>query len=445
MPPYYGRDINQLLNFAEGATPENFIGVYSGGPQTVSSPGGLHAGDYVAYNGQIYRWDGGRWLDAGGIGADIPIYFMNDPFANAEPAEWGKPFPLWGNGRVNSGAVPGLHTHVNQMQLLEVTAFMEINTELEIPLKDANDNPIMDPAIPPCSYMRRNSATTGGPDFVTDPVNTNIRWTDQNTASKAYIGNNASVTYNELENSLWSHVFRIEKTPQPHWVLRISYVQNRLTGSSGAVELTSDPRTVLVSIMGVPGAVTTTQSVTGGSAGVAGHYRVRKVFYPQQTPGSAGQYTYMAKPILLHDQAYVAPGATASIIYLTDTGGSGGTSLLDLTYVPMVRAFGDREWQQNRGTTETNYKASSLGVGCRCDGIWQGHVTGSGSAAQSIQHPDFDEYNSVTRLIRGSTFWYLEIYSYMNTSNVAGININATGSPDAWSRHFSVHTLGRIP
>ena len=409
-----------------------FLGVVWGG-ESFNMGGLAAAGSTAYYRGQFYRWDGGRWLDMKGIGADIPVHFSFDPFANAEPAEWGKPFPLWG-GNANGGGENVIFTasHLNQMQLIQVGAFMEMNTELEIPLIDDDGNPLLDPAVPPCSAMRWNDVNDT--DYVEDLGHATPDWTDANTSCAAYVGN-SDATDNEKEQRMFSHLFRIEKTPTPHWVLRIHYAWNRLT--LAGTPFISDQRTVLVQCIGPSSSNHASRTITSGSASTPGHYEITKCFWPDTAHGAVPSLIRANQPVLGIDEEYCPQNATTTF-WLTDDGTSGGVNQWSLSYVPFLYCFGDHYFDQDRGTAQAAYRASSIGMGCGNDGVWQDHFD-AGGGKLSIQHPDFDEYNMTSKLANNGTRWVLTVTNYDQTANAAGLTI---GGGSAVGRHVTVHAFG---
>lgn len=415
-----------------------FLGYYTSADTGQVFDNRFSAGDYMTYNGAYAYWDGARWLDQNGIGLDVSVAFSLDPFADAQPAEWGKPFPIWGVGTGASNPM-AFSSHINQQQLLEVTAFMEMNTELEIPLLDDDDNPIIDPAIPPSSYMRWLPLTNT--DYVTSPTSTLLAWSDQHTGVRAYVGNSDTAAYdNEDETPAWSHIFRLEKSPVPHWVLRINYAYNRIewAGTPRATDL----RTVVVSVIGAGVGVTTAQTIEVGSASTAGHYRVRKVFWPDQDPNAtASDHTRYAQPGLFYASAQVASGGSVSSIAIRS---GGGTNQLSLSYMPFVRPYAEKQFNVIHGATMQNWNACTLGVGAAMDGVWQDHFD-TAHAKLSIQHPDFDEYNAISVLKAGATYWSVDLYQYLDHNNCVGQAKTLAGGATGYSRHMPVWAYGRTP
>lgn len=334
------------------------------------------------FDGSYYFWDGSRWMVDGRV-VSIPVKFIADPFQSVYRGANAKPQSVWGTGFNSPTGNPiQLSSHIDQMRLVRITAFMAVNSTLEIPLIDSNDVTYCDPAMVPLCVSRYNRGSTNpNNDYVDDEDNTNILWTDFRQATRASEGIQTQ--------PLYSCTLKLEKEPTPHWVLVVGYTDN---------DTTSNNRSVLIHLVtNMAGGNYPTKEV--GSAGVAGHYKITNCFQ-STTFGGASDQGVANDPCLVRFEDYLAP-STPTTIYLTSDGTNTGSDLFQDSDPPLVIVFGHHLLATDAGSTESSWEPSTWGMGF--------NMTGTLSDGTSIRNANASDYKYYSDLRYASSRWAVTV------------------------------------
>lgn len=416
----------------------------SGGGEIASGP--PPNGTWYVYEGHYYAYSNGKWFDESGNNAWIPVWFVTTPFQNfsegvfAAPAA-GMPWPAWGTGNQVSDDPIALATHIEQMRGVLVMCYMDANSSVRIPIRDHDLGPdgqviygdsLLDPSIPPMPCFRFNTNATS--DIVNTPSSTTATWSSYSVGAR---GITAS------DNAQWSVTLTLEKDPQPHWVLNVGYTDNAGVGGSS--------RTFACWLVGVGAPIDYSgDDWEVGSAGVGGHYHIylpfdlvvagRQNFL--EDGGSIARTKFMQRTAFWNEE-YIAPNSNA-VVYLTDTGATGGGDVYATQVPPCVWVFGDDVLDQDRGTTVANLRMSSWGIGFVVDGYLteEDAAASPATSGRSIQTPSADEYCSVDYVgtYGASNEWGVNIYNLCNTLNI-NTNPRAPASGTG-NRHYVAFAFG---
>lgn len=301
----------------------------------------------------VFTWDPGAgvWRQAG-LGQKVDfIHFagIGDPRATqftVPESVAARPIPVWPRILSTGGPIPSYT--IQSMQWVRILAFVDVeNVVLEIPLRDSNDRPHFDPAVPPLPIMRR--ADDFSADYVGSPSTAGLKWYDWGCWSYPGWGG-----YNEARN-----IMLIPATdPVPHWVLRLN---NHYDGGSYTAGYGYN---FLIDLFGV-GMEPVTSPIEVGSSGVFGHYKV-------STPWGVQNFNATSQLTDLNGRKF-GTGAidvahpNTSAFYMT-TGGSAGTSAGTslFTDLPAVMVQGHADLGVSvAGSAETAWKPETWGMGFR--------------------------------------------------------------------------------
>jgi len=419
-----------------------------GGALTVPPGGTIPSGPpangaWYVYEGHYYYYSNGNWFDESGNNAWIPVWFTTSPFQNFTEGVFaasaaGMPWPAWGTGNQVADDPIALATHIEQMRGVLVMCFMAVNSSVRIPIRDHDLGPdgqviygdsLLDPAIPPMVCFRHNINSTS--DIVNTPGSTTAEWSDVAVGSR---GITAS------DDRQFSVTLTLEKEPQPHWVLNVGFTNNTGAGDT----------TFACWLVGVGAPIDYSgDDWESGSAGVGGHYHIYLPFdsiLPGRqnflTDGGSSARTKFMQRTLFWNEDYIAPTANA-ILYLTDTGATGGGDVFASQVPPCVWVFGDDVLDQDRGATVANLRMSSWGIGFDVDGYLNEDTDpGLGTGGQSIQTPSADEYSCYSRVgtYGASNEWGVNVFNLCNTTNING-NARAPASGTG-NRHYVAMAFG---
>lgn len=401
---------------------DNAINIPSAGTLPTGPPAN---GTWFVYEGAYYLYSNGKWFSESGNQAWIPVWFTTSPFQHFHEGAFpnqvsGMPWPVWGTGTQVADDPIALATHIEQMRGVLVMCYMETNTAVSIPIRDHDLGPdgqviygdsLLDPSAPPMVCFRHNINSTS--DIVNTPSSTTAEWSDVAVGSR---GVTAS------DDRQFSVTLTLGRDPQPHWVLNVGYTNNNGAGST----------TFACWLVGCGAPIDYSDtSWEYGSASATGHYHIylpfdltspvgRQNFLEDGSGGSKGRVKFMQR-CLFWNEDYVAQN-NSKILYLTDSGATGGGDVFSNTAPPCVWVFGDDVLDHDRGTTVANMRMSTWGIGFDVDGYLTPEDAALGVAGRSIQTPNCDEYSAYSRVgtYGASTEWGVHVFNLCNTTNING-------------------------
>lgn len=415
--------------------------VYAGQINSAPPPNGT----WVVYEGHYYMYDNGKWFDNTGNQAWIPVWFTTSPFENFVEGSFnasavGLPWPAWGTGNQVADDPIALATHIEQMRGVLVMGYLSANGAMSIPVRDHDLGPdgqviygdsLLDPSLPPMVSFRFNANSTS--DIVNTPSSTTATWASYSVGARGIVSS---------DDAQWSVTLMLEKDPQPHWVLKVANTDNSGGTSS---------RTFACWLVGVGAPIDyTAYDWEVGSGGTSGHYHVylpfdaitssRQDFITDGSYATTARAKFMQRTLFWNEE-YIA-AASNTVLYLTDTGATGGGDVFASQFPPCVWVFGDDTLDHDRGTTVANLRMSSWGIGFVVDGYLTPEDAALGVAGRSIQTPNADEYCSVDYVgtYGASNEWGVNVYNLCNTNNING-NPRAPVSGSG-NRHFVAMAFG---
>lgn len=302
------------------------------------------AGTVHVIGGDKYIWNGQYFIDLNGRRRDPGVYFsfQPPPTPYAIPTVLsGRPIPVWGDAfGVGNTVVPA--AAIEQVRLVRVGVYAAHVKGYRIPIRDDENVPYLGAEIPPMVVVRWAEDTGAATDHVGSYDVVGLDWWDD------HVGLRTS-PYTSKAPMEW-HLER-EQDPYPHWVV---VLDTHLFGIS--------PKTFVFDLIGQGAGAHHSNSVTSGTFGVEGHWKVEMVFGNQTQDFLATSLASRLNERKLVRGSFDMAGSALTTTFLTSNQLVGGTAFF--ASMPCVQVTAHHTIGVSvGGLADTSWGAESYGLG----------------------------------------------------------------------------------